>query len=99
MLASLLPGLRDLRTPLACGITWLLSAFFLFHDSLPAKADATGIASSLYQLHDLIGSAALGALTIALAYIIGVLTRIDLHERVIFASSGDSIRTRGTYSH
>ncbi|MFF4392878.1 MULTISPECIES: hypothetical protein [unclassified Streptomyces] len=40
MLASLLPGLRELRTPLATGYLYLLLLFLLFSDSIPTKNEA-----------------------------------------------------------
>ncbi|MEV0188274.1 hypothetical protein AB0I39_07030 [Kitasatospora purpeofusca] len=72
VLMNLLPGLRELRTPLATGYIWLFAIWFLFRDQVPARPDASGIILSAYQLKDLIGlPAVLGACSFV-AYIIGL---------------------------
>jgi hypothetical protein len=39
MLASLLPGLRDLRAPLAAGYLWLAAGWLYFAPLLPASVN------------------------------------------------------------
>jgi hypothetical protein len=38
LLASLLPGLRDLRVPLAAGLMWLVVLWLSFYPDLPTKS-------------------------------------------------------------
>lgn len=72
MLASLLPGLRDLRTPLATGYLWLILLWLLLHDYLPKSTEgATGPIRSLYELGGLLGSAAVIAALSFVAYLLG----------------------------
>lgn len=47
MLAGLLPGLRQVRTPLAVGYLWLLNLWLLLADYLPRKA-AGGVVGQIF---------------------------------------------------
>lgn len=71
MLASLLPGVRDLRTPLVAGYTLLLVLWLVFHDAIPTAVEATGIAASIYELRDLLGRPAMLAALTFVAYVLG----------------------------
>jgi hypothetical protein len=79
MIASLLPGLRDLRTPLAAGYLWIVGLWLLIHQHVPKTVgNATGPIRSLYELGNIVGStASLAALTFV-AYIIGSLLSFRL---------------------
>jgi hypothetical protein len=72
MITNLLPGLRDLRTPLATGYLWIVGLWLLIHQHVPRTArSATGPIRSLYELGNIVGhAAALAALTFV-AYIVG----------------------------
>ena len=50
VLVSLLPGLRELRAPLAAGYLWLVSAFLLAAPHVPERDLAEGIVEDLYSL-------------------------------------------------
>jgi hypothetical protein len=77
LLTSILPGLRDVRTPLACGYMWLIAAWLAFADYLPQTRPNAGIAASLWDLGDHVGRAAiLTAVTFA-AYLIGAILEFD----------------------
>ena len=53
MLANLLPGLRDLRAPLAAGYLWLAAGWLYLAPQLPASAnDATGVMKDIYRVVD-----------------------------------------------
>jgi hypothetical protein len=83
MLASLLPGLRDLRTPLATGYLWLIAIWLLLHDRLPKTVDqATGPIRSLYQLGALAGTTASLAAVSFLAYILGSMLLLNLSSHL-----------------
>jgi glycosyltransferase involved in cell wall biosynthesis/uncharacterized protein YjbI with pentapeptide repeats len=74
MLASLLPGLRELRAPLAAGYLWLLSAFLLIAPHIPEESDASGIAKDLYSLRDAATAIGLGVAVSFVAFLIGTLS-------------------------
>jgi hypothetical protein len=49
MLASRLPGLRDLRTPLATGPLWLIAVWLVVHNHVPLSTEqAQGPMRSLF---------------------------------------------------
>ncbi|TFD22123.1 hypothetical protein [Cryobacterium sp. TMS1-13-1] len=51
MMSSLLPGLRDLRTPRTVGFFWLTSLWVLFGSQIPSStAEADGLAHELFRL-------------------------------------------------
>lgn len=71
ILASLLPGVRAIRAPLAAGLVLLLAIWLAVEPSLPVAAEATGVYKSLTRLGELdqsFGAVALVALT---AYLVG----------------------------
>lgn len=76
MLTALLPGLRDLRAPLASGGTWLVVIWLLWGRNLPAHDEATGLLKDIYTLAEHLGTAAtLGAIAF-ISYLIGELWAI-----------------------
>ncbi len=77
MLASLLPGLRDVRTPLTVGYLWLLVAWSIWGDRFPERS-ADGPIARLYRLSDLLGNtAALASISFA-AYLVGAIMTVPL---------------------
>ena len=75
MLSSLLPGLRDLRTPLTVGFLWLTSLWVLFGSRIPSStAEADGLAHELFRLTGAFGAPILLAASTFAAYIIGLMT-------------------------
>lgn len=70
---NLLPGLREIRTPLASGYTWLLALWFLLRDHVPDRAAASGLVLSSYQLLDVVGKPAALAAVSFVAYLMGLL--------------------------
>ena len=78
MLASLLPGLRDLRTPLATGYLWVVALWLVLHDWVPGSVEAaTGPIKSLYQLGTFGGDAVTLAALSFIAYLLGSMLRIQ----------------------
>ncbi|WP_330309839.1 MULTISPECIES: hypothetical protein [unclassified Streptomyces] len=71
MLASLLPGLRELRTPLAVGYLYALSLYLLLLDSIPTKVKDEGNLKPLYDVAHWLGKPAVLAAGAFLAYLIG----------------------------
>jgi hypothetical protein len=71
VLASLLPGLRELRTPLAAGYLYLLSLFLLLADRIPAKPHPQVPLSRIYDVVGWIGKPAILAVSTFVAYLVG----------------------------
>jgi len=72
MLASLLPGFRQVRTPLAVGYSYFIAAWILFgsENVLPDRDDA-GLGGKLALLADLVGTGGVLAALAVLAYLFG----------------------------
>jgi hypothetical protein len=84
VLASLLPGLRDVRTPLTVGYLWLVIGWVAVGDVrwLTDRPAEEGIVSQLFDIQTVIGrGAALAALSF-LAYLLGALLTIPLEGRI-----------------
>jgi hypothetical protein len=77
LLTSILPGLRDVRTPLACGYMWLVAAWLAFADHLPRTRPSAGIAASFWDLGGHVGKAAILAAITFSAYLIGAILEFD----------------------
>ncbi len=83
MLANLLPGLRDVRTPLAVGCLWLLVAWSLFADRVPRnRPEGGGLVPALYDLGNIVGEGALLAAISFVAYLIGALISLPLEGQL-----------------
>jgi hypothetical protein len=75
VLSSLLPGLRDLRAPLAAGYIWLLNIWLLFGDDIPSQEEASGAFESLYRLGKFVPQLGKGIAISFVAYLIGALSQ------------------------
>ena len=79
MIVNLLPGLRELRAPLASGYLWLLTGWLIFAPLVPPISGSTGIWADTYRLGEAVGrSGVLAAVTFA-AYIVGI-----FNERIAY---------------
>jgi hypothetical protein len=78
VLSAVLPGLRDVRTPLAVGLTWLAAAWVAFNDLVPTRERAQGLPESVYRLSDIIGSGATLAVLTFSAYLLGILVNANV---------------------
>ena len=78
MLASLLPGLRDVRTPLAVGFLWFFTIWLFFGDRLLEQLPADSpVRTNLLDLSNFFGTGAvLTALSFA-AYLFGAVVILD----------------------
>ncbi len=103
MLASLLPGLRDVRTPLTVGYLWLVASWVWFGGYLPEKRPTDdGVILRLFELSDLFGPGATIAAFSLAAYILGVLLTVpvgwsDLFIRWGYRVSEEAAQTRAAY--
>ena len=71
ILASLLPGVRAIRAPIAAGLVLLLAVWLAVEPSLPVAAEATGVYKSLTRLTELGQSFGAVALISFAAYLVG----------------------------
>jgi hypothetical protein len=75
LLASAIPGLRDLRAPLVAGYLWLLAIWLALGPSVPVATHAApGVARSVVDLTQTVGPAATAAGVSILAYVIGAIS-------------------------
>jgi hypothetical protein len=79
MLACLLPGLREVRTPITIGYLWLVVIWIWFESYLPVKRPSgDGMVASLFDLSYLVGPAATVAVVSFIAYLVGILLRLPI---------------------
>jgi uncharacterized membrane protein YvlD (DUF360 family) len=75
MFTSLLPGLRDLRAPLAAGYLWLAAGWLYFAPQLPASVeDAQGVLRDVYRVVAASDPVAVVAGLTFIAYLLGMLS-------------------------
>lgn len=79
MLAQILPGLREIRGPLAAGFLWLLLGWLILHDDV---ASADGAIKELVDLGEHLTDAALAAIASFAAYLVGSLSE-DVFGRAL----------------
>ncbi|MFJ9857482.1 hypothetical protein ACIRVN_08290 [Streptomyces albogriseolus] len=80
MLTQILPGFRELRTPMATGVLWLLSLWVALGDRIPSPAKATGFAARVYELAGQIGKPGVGAAILFTAYALGSVVAIPANQ-------------------
>lgn len=71
MLASLLPGIRELRAPLVSGYTIVLAVYLIAHSFFPNSTQARVDLEPFYDLFDFIGRAGSGIAISVAAYPLG----------------------------
>jgi hypothetical protein len=81
LLLNLLPGLRELRAPLAAGYVWLASVGILFGRVIPHERPARGLLADIWSLADIVGSAAILAAVTFVAFLVGSLLEVDPEGR------------------
>jgi hypothetical protein len=91
MLVSLLPGLRDLRTPLAAGYVWLLAAWVAFEPWIPLRPEDDTVLESAYRAGRAVSIAALGVALSFAAYLVGTLSTSLLSGPLRRLAGGDSL--------
>lgn len=74
VLSSLLPGLRDLRNPLAAGYVWLVDLWLIFGGRIPSREEATGIVAKLYALDGVISQVGFVLALSFVAYLLGAIS-------------------------
>jgi hypothetical protein len=74
MLSSVLPGIREIRGPIAAGYLWLVFGWLVAGETIPSRAEASGIWGRLYELAPALGSLGYGVAATFAAYLIGSLS-------------------------
>ncbi len=82
MLASFLPGLRDVRTPLTVGYMWLTISWMIFDDSIRESLGREHVAE-LVEFGAFAGDAALFAAVSLIAYLVGSLVVLSPDNAVV----------------
>jgi hypothetical protein len=91
MLSNLLPGIREIRTPLAAGYIWLI-AWWLVFAPMPSRQDAEGLLALFYNLVDATTALGLGVAVSFVAYLIGSVSTGIFEKRLL---SGAAVSDRG----
>jgi hypothetical protein len=80
LLSALVPGLRELRSPLACGLLWLLAAWLTIARDAPNPSDpqAPELVKQVWRLVEPLGVTGAVALLTFIAYLIGVTFSVQL---------------------
>jgi hypothetical protein len=68
-----MPGLREIRTPLAVGYAWALVLYLAFGHRLPDPAHATGLLADVYRIGRLVTPAGIAVAASVAAYLLGVI--------------------------
>ncbi|MEU1519106.1 hypothetical protein ABZ490_44420 [Streptomyces sp. NPDC005811] len=74
MLTSLLPGMRNLRAPLAAGSLWLVALWLLVGRDLPKPGATSGLLADLYDAAIWAGKPAVFAALAFIAYLLGAIS-------------------------
>jgi hypothetical protein len=94
MLASLLPGLRDIRTPLTVGYLWLLATWLILGDQFKKEpVSRNGLVSHLFTLEGFLGKAFVVTALAFTAYLLGAILTVALENRFV----ARALNTVGSY--
>lgn len=88
MLASLLPGLRDVRTPLAVGYLWLVLVWIWWSEDISGAFRDSEVGDRVRELHDTVGAAgSLAAISFA-AYVLGAVAVLPADRGLLRTTLG-----------
>jgi hypothetical protein len=95
VLASLLPGLREVRAPLAAGFVWLVALWFLLEPRWP-RGDDAGIVGSAARLMDMLNLLGQGVVLSFAAYLLGSFSMFIFSAPLLrlIQMSGDGVQHR-----
>lgn len=102
MLAQVLPGFRDFRTPLVTGYLWLTVLWVSAQMPIPSTDETAGPVGLVNWLNGYTSSAALLAIMSFVAFLVGILLTVDTKQANMFMARYGFTRTTdedGTYSH
>lgn len=72
LLESVLPGVRDVRSPLVAGALWLLLGWLVLAESIPPRDEAAGFVRQVFDLSRSAGPTTTLVVVSIVAYLIGV---------------------------
>lgn len=80
MLAQILPGFRDFRTPLVTGYLWIVVLWILVGMPLPDKNAKDGVMGAINSIGEFFTPTVYIAVLSFLAYVIGMLLMVDIKQ-------------------
>jgi hypothetical protein len=96
MLANILPGLREFRTPLAVGWTWLFALWIAMRHMLPPRDSSVGLVRDVLGVTTLLGQAAVISVLAFVAYLLGsLLERENVEGSLLVSRDSKSFTCRG----
>ena len=96
-LASLLPGVRHLRAPLAAGYLWLLLGWLVLHDEYERTDHSKGALKALLELDDDLSPIAFAVALSFLAYVMGTVWEFLVEYLVKLVRYTPSLVGKETY--
>jgi hypothetical protein len=100
VLSNVMPGLREVRAPLAAGYLWLACFWLVFGDEVPTRSAVEGPLERLYELEPAVSDVGLAVVVSVAAYIIGsivvdaqVLFGRTLHNLFVLRKPGHLLKT------
>ena len=73
MFASVLPGVREIRTPLTVGYMWFLVLWLALGHLLPPPSRASGLFAEVLRISHVVGPVGTGVAVSVAAYLVGIL--------------------------
>ncbi|MFI1488650.1 hypothetical protein [Streptomyces sp. NPDC020747] len=92
MLVSFLPGLREIRTPLATGILWITAIWIVAGEHFPEEQETSGAVRRIYVLVDQLGKPTLTTVGIFGAYLVGSIVTISVRHPPLFSIASVKVR-------
>src|SRR4051812_43773259 len=98
VLASVLPGVRDVRVPLASGLLWLLSAWLVLEPHFPDEAPEPGtFLARIYRLVEFFGVGGVVGAILFTAYLVGIILAFERVRVGQIPSKVDRLMASSTY--
>ncbi len=88
MLASLLPGLRELRTPVAAGYVYLVALLLILGGRIPGKDSAPPSMRWVYTIAEWAGKPTIIAASVFAAYVVGSVLLVPASRAARFLGGG-----------
>lgn len=98
MLAQILPGFRDFRTPLVTGTLWLLLFWLVCGMPIPSKEVITGPMGLVNSLGDYLSPAALAGVLSFTAYVVGIILALDSKQATYIVGRINNLGIRRGFS-
>src|SRR5262245_23912691 len=96
MLSSLLPGLPELRAPLAAGFVWMVAVWFVFEPRWDRGDRTSGFVASANRLIEVLNLLGQAVVLSFVAFLLGSFS-VFLFSRVLLARLHPSLRPSGRF--